>query len=223
MISPSEYTSGSPFRRLDSTRDSEFYATPRITEHIDERAVAALTKYNTDLVSGGGGVKEVLDVGASHVSHITPGGDVRVTGLGMNAVEMMNNPLLSRPNAGIVQDLNENPALPFEKNTFDFVLMQLTVDYLVKPVSVFKSVSSVLKPGGTFSVTFSDRVFMSKQIGIWSGKDDFDHIMTVVGYVAKSILEGGDFNIESLEVKVLSDGSGGKYDPLFAVEVRSKG
>jgi SAM-dependent methyltransferase len=140
----------------------------------------------------------------------------------MNAEELRENPLLSNPSARVVQDLNENPVLPSDDNTFDFVLMQLTVDYLVRPVSVFKAVSSVLKPGGTFAVTFSDRVFMSKQVGIWSGKDDFDHIMTVVGYAAKSTLEGGEFDIEGLVVRVLSDGGGGRYDPLFAVEIKKK-
>jgi len=55
-----------------------------------------------------------------------------------------------------------------------------------------------------------------------AGRDDFDHIMTVAGYAAASSLKGGSLDISTLSVKVLSDTNGGKYDPLYAVEIRRK-
>lgn len=220
MVSPESYTSGEPFKRLDSSPDSTFYADPRFTEHIDDKAVQTLTRYNTLLVKNASTTPDVLDIGCSHVSHISSTA-LNLSGLGMNAEEMSRNPLLTRPNSRIVQDLNTNPVLPFSSNSFDVVLMQLTVDYLTRPVKVLKAISQTLKPNGVFAVTFSDRVFMSKQVGIWSGRDDFDHILTVVGYVAKSVLIGGTFDISTLNVKVLE--GGGKSDPLYSVEVRRSG
>lgn len=53
-----------------------------------------------------------------------------------------------------VQDLNLNPALPFKDKSFDVVLIQLSVDYLKRPLELFKEVSRVLCPGGELIVRY---------------------------------------------------------------------
>jgi ubiquinone/menaquinone biosynthesis C-methylase UbiE len=39
--------------------------------------------------------------------------------------------------------------LPFDNDSFDVVLCSVSVDYLTRPMGVFKEVHRVLKPGGT--------------------------------------------------------------------------
>ncbi len=51
-----------------------------------------------------------------------------------------------------VQDLNLNPVLSFQDKSFDVVLLQLSVDYLKKPLELFKEVSRVLDTGGELIV-----------------------------------------------------------------------
>jgi len=64
----------------------------------------------------------------------------------MNAYELSQNSLLT-PSTSLIHDLNLSPTIPLPPSTFDVALMQLTVDYLTKPVDVFKSISDVIKPG----------------------------------------------------------------------------
>ncbi|GMH47453.1 hypothetical protein TrLO_g2706 [Triparma laevis f. longispina] len=199
------------FRRLDSTEDSLFYDRPKLVEHIDERAVEALTKRNNNLIETTGATK-VLDLCASHVSHLKGAPNLEVVGVGMNEDELKLNPVLTKFD---VIDLNKKPALPYASNSFDLVLCQLSVDYLTRPIEVFEEVARVLKPGGTFSLSFSNRVFMSKQVAVWSGQDDFNHILTVSGYFAMSARRGGAWDVKgSLNANVLGAGGG---DPIYDV------
>ncbi|XP_073224588.1 uncharacterized protein [Cicer arietinum] len=48
----------------------------------------------------------------------------------------------------VVQDLNVNPTLPFEDNSFNIITNVVSVDYLTKPLNVFKEMRRILKPGG---------------------------------------------------------------------------
>ena len=66
------------------------------------------------------------------------------------------------------------------------MLLQLSVDYLVRPLEVVRQVGRVLRPGGALLVTFSNRVFIDKAVAAWTGKSDLDHISTVGSYVACS-------------------------------------
>ena len=106
-----------------------------------------------------------------------------LTGLGMNEGELKANAALSSYN---IVDLNKSARLPYPDSSFDMAFCQLSIDYLTSPISVLKEVSRVLAPGGLFAVSFSDRVFMSKQVAVWSGRDDFDHLLTVAGYFGQS-------------------------------------
>src|ERR687898_3153292 len=89
------------FGRYDETPDEEFYLLPRFVTHIDDRAIAAVTQLYREHFPPGG---EILDLMSSWVSHLPPEVTYgRVVGLGMNEVELKENPRLD---AHVVQDLN---------------------------------------------------------------------------------------------------------------------
>ena len=150
----------------------------------------------------------VLDLCCSHVSHLPPmfrgrkqeepmnnsirrpratrtssesesavDGANEAIGIGMNALELRQNPALTEWR---VQDLNKDTSLAFlPSDSVDAVLCQLSIDYLTKPIALLKEARRVLRPGGKLMISFSNRVFIQKAIGGWTGKDDIDHIDTV--------------------------------------------
>jgi len=157
---------GSSFGRLDSSPDSLFYKDPRFVEHVDEQAVKSMTSYITNqAIPKSGDNIQVLDLCSSWTSHIDLSNDnisnrpTRIAGLGMNEKELAHNAVLTD---WVVADLNEKPNLPYDDNTFDVVLCQLSIDYLTRPLEVMREVGRVLKPGGTVHVLFSNRLFLSK-------------------------------------------------------------
>lgn len=82
----------------------------------------------------------------------------------MNKFELAQNKQLSEY---VVQNLNKNPQFPFPDNTFDVVTCVVSIDYLNKPLEIFKEVRRVLRPGGRFIVSQSNRCFPTKAIQIW--------------------------------------------------------
>ncbi|KAL9255034.1 hypothetical protein AKJ16_DCAP10465 [Drosera capensis] len=85
--------------------------------------------------------------GVEEVSHFPAGyKQERVVGLGLNEEE------LKRKRASteyVVQDLKINPQLPFEDRSFDVITNVVSVDYLTKPIEVFREMCRVLKPGAS--------------------------------------------------------------------------
>ena len=62
-----------------------------------------------------------------------------MTGTGMSEPELQRNPVLTDYT---VRDLNKDPKLPYEDNTFDVITNVVSVDYLNRPlVSHFDSTS----------------------------------------------------------------------------------
>ena len=199
------------FRRTDEAPDEEFYRTPRLVTHIDDRAIAAVTQLYRELFPSGG---ELLDLMSSWVSHLPPEVDFRrVIGLGMNDVELRRN---ERLDSYVVQNLNMNPSLPFGNGEFDGAGICVSVDYLTRPVQVLREVGRVLKVGAPVAITFSNRCFPTKAVEIWHSLDDAGHMRLVEGYLQ----EAGNFrDIHSL------DRSPGRLfsDPLYAVVGMSTG
>ena len=102
---------------------------------------------------------------SSWVSHLPA--DVEyggVTGLGLNQVELDENPVLTRRT---IHNLNQDATLPYETDEFDGAVVSVSVQYLTQPVEVFAEVGRVLKPGAPFALTFSNRMFPTKAIRIW--------------------------------------------------------
>ena len=58
------------------------------------------------------------------------------------------------------------PKLPYEDNSFDVITNAVSVDYLTKPIEVFKEMHRVLKPGGQAIMSFSNRCFPTKGVNI---------------------------------------------------------
>ena len=171
------------FARLDSSPDNIFYAEPRFVEHVDEQAVKSMTTYISDRFLQHG--DSVLDLCSSWTSHIRQPNALqltRVAGLGMNEKELEANPSLTE---WTVMDLNANRnfKLPYDDESFDKIILQLSIDYLIFPVEVMKEASRVLKKNGQIAIIFSNRLFLSKAIGLWTGSDDVDHAYTVGSYL----------------------------------------
>ena len=97
----------------------------------------------------------------------------------MNEVELAANP---QAHEWLIHDLNHIPQLPFDENSFDAATCCVSVDYLTKPVEVFTDVARVLRPGGLFVVTFSNRCFPTKAIRGWLYADDEGHLEIVRRY-----------------------------------------
>jgi len=147
------------FDRADPTPDARFYASPRFVTHIDDAAIAAVGALYRELDIDG----DVLDLMGSWVSHF-PERPRNLTVLGMNRSELDANPQAS---ARVVHDLNVEPRLPFPDAAFDAVVCCASVDYLTRPVEVFTDVTRVVRPGGVFVCTFSNRLFPTKAVRGW--------------------------------------------------------
>jgi SAM-dependent methyltransferase len=169
------------FGRLDASPDTVFYTDPRFVEHVDENAVEIMTNYiSTQAISPNDCVLDLCSSWTSHVDPTMAKQMNRFAGLGMNSKELEGNTALSE---WAVQDLNNNPKLPYEDNSFDVVLCQLSIDYLTKPLEVLREAGRVLKPQGKIHIMFSNRLFLSKAVGLWTGADDLDHAYYVGCYL----------------------------------------
>ncbi|GAA0170956.1 hypothetical protein LIER_25106 [Lithospermum erythrorhizon] len=200
------------FQRFDESSDAVFYEGPRFVTHIDDPAIAALTNYYSEVLppSKTPGVA-ILDMCSSWVSHYPKGyKQDRVVGMGMNEEELKRNPVLTEY---IVQDLNVNPKLPFDDNTFDVITNVVSVDYLTKPLDIFKEMSRILKPGGLAIMSFSNRCFFTKAISIWTSTGDADHVMIVGSYFHYA---GGFEPPQAVDISP----NPGRSDPMYIVYSR---
>lgn len=202
------------FKRYDEGEDAIFYSEPRFVTHIDDGAIGALTKwYGENLPPTGTPGAAVLDICSSWISHYPEGYSLgRVVGLGMNELELERN---SQLDEFVVKDLNEDPKLPFEDNSFDAVTNAVSVDYLVHPQALFAEIARVLKPGGIAAMSFSNRCFPTKAIDIWTRTSDADHVVIVAAYFH---YQG---NFERARVADISPNAG-RSDPMYVVYATKK-
>ena len=174
--------------------------------HIDDSAIAAVSELYGELEING----RVLDLMGSWISHFaTPPAELVV--LGMNWTELHANPMAT---SVLAHDLNTTPALPFADNHFDDVVCAVSVDYLTGPIEVFAEVQRVLRPGGRFVCTFSNRCFPSKAIQGWLRATESQRCELVSQYFEL----GGGFEPAVIEHRT-ADKLG---DPLYAVWARSR-
>ncbi|MCU1457435.1 MAG: hypothetical protein JWL73_1527 [Actinomycetia bacterium] len=198
---PAEFPAGF-FDRADPGPDASFYAPDRFVTHIDPGAIAAVGALYEELAISG----EVLDLMSSWVSHFVTA-PRRLVALGMNANELAANP---QAESRVVHDLNVDPVLPFADASFDAVTCCVSVDYLVRPVDVFREVARVLRPGGPFALTISNRCFPTKAIRAWLRTDAAGHIDIVREYFRSA----GGFTDPTSQLRTPSTPPG---DPLWAV------
>ncbi len=194
------------FDRQDESDDALFYATPRLVVHIDPLTIHALTNAYRRLLPPGGAV---LDLMSSWVSHLPDELELtRIAGLGMNENELDRNPRLTDY---MVHDLNREPELPYDDASFDAVVNAVSIQYLTRPVEVFRSVARVLRPGGLHVVALSHRCFPTKAIRAWHVLSPRERLEAVRTY---SILTA------CYDEPELEDCSPPGADPLWIVTAR---
>lgn len=101
----------------------------------------------------------------------------------MNEEELKRNTALTDYT---VRDLNQDPTLPYKDNSFDVITNAVSVDYLTKPIQVFKEMHRVLKPGGRAIMSFSNRCFPTK--GTVSASIH-DHHLLVLPFVIALVVQ----------------------------------
>jgi len=211
-----DFFSGSAFERLDPRPDEGFYNKPRLVQHIDSTAGRQIGELHGRFLEPG---MQVLDLMSSWVSHLPENTDaIRLTGLGLNAEELAQNPDLDMR---IIHDLNAQPELPFPDNSFDIALCSVSIEYLIQPVVVLRELGRVLKPGAVAVITFSDRWFPTKAIEVWTELHPFER----VGLVLEYFRQAGNFGaLHSESLRGLPRPQDDKYagqlahsDPVFAV------
>ncbi|NEQ95767.1 MAG: class I SAM-dependent methyltransferase [Cyanothece sp. SIO2G6] len=163
--------------KLDEADDSLFYDYPRFVTHVDDGFIKQLTDLYRDRLTPN---TDILDMMSSWVSHLPD--DVEfasVTGHGMNQEELARNPRLDRY---VVQNLNQEPTLPFADQQFDAVLNAVSVQYLQQPETIFAEIHRVLKPGGIAIISFSNRMFYQKAIQAWRDGTERQRVALVQKY-----------------------------------------
>ena len=168
---------GTPLQRPEGPDDAVFYASPRLVQHLDAEAEGQVRALYGCLLTDG---SDVLDLMASWDSHLPDAlGSCRVTGLGMNGEELDRNAILR---VRTVHDLNARPVLPYDDASFDAVVCTASVEYAIHPVALFREVARVLRPGGLFALTFSDRWFPPKATQPWPEIHPFERMGLVLEY-----------------------------------------
>ena len=174
--------------------------------HIDEEAIATVSRIFQSFVPAG---STVLDLMSSWRSHWPQGHPKeRLVGLGMNAQEMADNPDLDEY---VVRDVNLDPTLPFEDESFDAVVITVSAQYLTSPVEIFREVNRTLRPGGVFIVTFSNRMFPTKAVRIWRLASDQGRMDIVSSYMESA------GNFDNIRGGLANAEESPPSDPLFAV------
>ena len=172
----------SPFGPFDFTRqdegdDSLFYQQPRLVVHIDDQAIAVIGELFKEVIPPD---SVILDLMSSWRSHWPRDhSKARMMGLGLNTVEMRENPDLD---GYVVHDVNKDPRLPFDDGAYDAVVITVSIQYLTSPIEVFQDVHRILKPGGVFLVVFSNRMFFTKAVRCWVESDDQARMRLVWSY-----------------------------------------
>ena len=210
-----------PYSKKDLTpdwdgKDGMFYALPKLGHHAGEECRSSLTKfYECALPPSGTG--DVLDLCSSFTSHYPDKYKAkRCVALGLNALELAVNPSKTEWR---VQDLNENPTLPSDSESFDVITNSLSVDYLTSPLEVFGEMHRVLRPGGLACMAFTNRCFPTKVVPVWTKPfTEAHHVEVVASYFHYSAAWS-----EIGVADVSPDGWAGQRDPMIVNETDETG
>jgi SAM-dependent methyltransferase len=211
------------FSRLDESDDATFYARERFVSHLDSLALRTVeTLIGTLVVEENPSVLDLMAGWDSHIpSTLRP---LEVVGLGLNEAELKGNPILSQ---AVIHDLNKDPHLPFPGGRFDVILNTVSVDYMTRPLEVFKEAGRVLKPGGLFLVIFSNRMFPKKAVKVWREGSEEERVLLVEDFFRESgLYEKPSSFLSKGKPRPKDDkyaGLGIPSDPVYAVYAERKG
>jgi len=189
-------------QRADESPDERFYEAPRFVAHIDQATIDALTEFYRTFIPSRA---RVLDLMSSWISHLPE--EVaydRVEGLGMNASELSANPRLDDH---CVQNLNDDPVLPYPDGSFDRVCVAVSIQYLIRPMEVMRSVHDVLGEDGGVCIAMSHRLFPTKAIAAFHHFTPTERVQLVSTYLSSAGFRQIDFE----------DRSPSGADPLWLV------
>lgn len=178
---PTDFFHENSFERIDESDDSRFYSQTRMVDHLDKQAMAHVNRIYRDHIRPG---MKVLDLMSSHNSHLDGvSSDIQLIGLGMNEAELKANTTLHQYE---LWDLNAKPTLFYEDSSFDVVICSVSIEYLIHPIEVCTQVARILKSGGKFILTFSDRWFPTKVIALWTEIHPFERMGLVLEYLRQA-------------------------------------
>ena len=197
------------FQREDEDDDRIFYQSPRLVVHIDQGAITAISDFFKTQIPENAEVLDLMSSWRSHWPADHP--KEKMVGLGLNQVELKENPDLDE---FVVHNLNTNPELPFEDESFDAVIITVSAQYLTKPIETFAQVNRILRPGGMFIVSFSNRMFPSKAVLIWRNSTDRGRVDLVGSYMEAA------GNFEDIQGSFLNPTTSPPDDPMYAVHAR---
>ncbi len=211
-----DFWSDDPFARDDPSSDDAFYTKPRLVHHLDQSCSQQIGELYKQLLPDDG---RLLDLMSSWVSHLPAEfSSASIAGLGMNPNELEHNPMLTDIQ---VHDLNQDPLLPFDNESFDGIACTASIEYLVSPGQVFSELARILKPGAPLVIAFSNRWFPPKAISIWGAIHEFERMGLVLEYF---IGNGAFENLHSYSLRGLPRPAEDKYagqlmlsDPVYAV------
>ena len=204
------------FRRQDESDDSLFYTEPRLVVHIDYEAIGAISQYFSEALPQNG---VILDLMSSWRSHMPPDLPIdRLIGIGLNAIELAENPQLDER---IVHDINTDPALPIDDGSLDAAVVTVSIQYMVKPVEIFAAVNRALKPGASFHVIYSNRMFPTKAIAVWQTLDDRRRAQLIASYFQNSGDDSGGW--EDIRAHNITPQLPHYSDPVYVVAATKSG
>lgn len=194
------------FVRQDESPDDHFYVEPRFVTHIDDATILAVRQVLREYLKA---EYRVLDLMSSWISNLPEEIHYRsVSALGMNEEELRANPRLDDY---VVHDLNVEPALPYQNESFDAVIITVSIQYLIRPYEVFASIARVLSPAGICIVNMSHKLFPTKAIYAFHTLPPHERCQLVSSYFTES----GEFEDPSYY-----DRSPPSADPLWVVMAR---
>ena len=66
------------------------------------------------------------------------------------------------------------------------VVITVSVQYLTKPIELFREVNRILEDRGSFHIIYSNRMFPTKAVAIWQALDDYQRGQLLTSYFAMS-------------------------------------
>ena len=172
----------------------------------------SLTKYYGCVLPDNGAV---LDLCSSWTSHYPKGYKAkRCAALGLNALELLANPAKTE---WTVRNLNKDPTLPYEDNSFDVVTNSLSADYLTSPLEVFRGMQTRAQAGRPRGDGVHEPVFsLESRTLLDAALHGALHARIIASYYHYAGFDDDDISV----VDVSPDGWAGQRDPMVVVQAR---